>query len=95
VALNEISCCRNTLFTVNKASPFTLIMKNKDNFRTTKREGDSLGERDTQEAITQIPAPETVDKESDTTPPDHEVYVDLEPEELELDEEPLDVNDED
>ncbi|WP_242922627.1 hypothetical protein [Pontibacter liquoris] len=66
-------------------------MKNKDNFRTRREDGDELGERGENQKITKNPAPENADQESDTTPPDHEVYVDLEPDELHLDEEPLDV----
>lgn len=59
-------------------------MKNKDNFRTSKNDGDNLGERDSMEKVTNNPAPRKVDRESENTPPDHEVYVDLEPDELHI-----------
>ncbi|ARS34051.1 hypothetical protein [Pontibacter actiniarum] len=62
-------------------------MKNKDNFRTTKHDGDNLGERDSMEEVTKNPAPRKADRESQNTPPDHEVYVDLEPDELHLSDE--------
>lgn len=68
-------------------------MKNKDNFRTSKQDGDNLGKREGQEKISPNPAPKKVDRESEHTPPDHEVYVDLEPDELHLgDEDAEEVN---
>ena len=68
-------------------------MKNKDNFRTTKRDGDNLGERDSMEKVTKKAAPREDDRESRNTPPENEVYVDLEPDELHLseDEQPEEV----
>jgi len=66
-------------------------MKNKDNFRTRRDDGDDLGERNSMEKVTKNPVPEEVSHESDNTPPDHEVYVDLEPDELHEEDEPLDV----
>lgn len=65
-------------------------MKNKDNSRTRKDDGDSLGEHDKQKKVTEKPAPEKADRESENTPPDHEVYVDLEPDELHLGDEEVD-----
>lgn len=62
-------------------------MKNKDNFRTTKHEGDSLGKKEADEKIKQNPAPKEVDRESEMTPKENEVYVDLEPDELHIGEE--------
>lgn len=62
-------------------------MKNKDNFRTSKNDGDNLGERDSTEEVTKKPAPRGTDRESENTPPENEVYVDLEPDELHLSEE--------
>ncbi|MCX2738817.1 hypothetical protein [Pontibacter anaerobius] len=62
-------------------------MKNKDNFRTTKKDGDNLGERDSTEKVTKKPAPRKADRESENTPPENEVYVDLEPDELHLSDE--------
>lgn len=62
-------------------------MKSNDNFRTSKNDGDNLGERDSTEKTTKKPAPRQVDRESENTPPDHEVYVDLEPDELHLSDE--------
>ncbi|WP_439881640.1 hypothetical protein ACSX1A_00485 [Pontibacter sp. MBLB2868] len=70
-------------------------MKQKDNFRTTKHEGDSLGEKGKDEKIQNKPAPEKVDKESEMTPKENEVYVDLEPDELHVgDEKPTKVKEE-
>lgn len=65
-------------------------MKNKDNFRTRRDDGDSLGESDKQENVAKKPAPKKVDKESENTPPDHEVYVNLEPDELHIGDEEVD-----
>lgn len=65
-------------------------MKNKDNFRTRKDEDSSLGENGKQEEVKKNPAPEKADRESENTPPDHEVYVDLEPDELHLGDEEVD-----
>ncbi|MCJ8166479.1 hypothetical protein MKJ04_16660 [Pontibacter sp. E15-1] len=59
-------------------------MKNEDNFRVRKDDGDSLGEHHDKKKVTEESAPKKVDKESENTPPDHEVYVDLEPDELHL-----------
>ena len=49
-----------------------------------------MGEHDKQEKVTAKPAPEKADRESENTPPDHEVYVDLEPDELHLGDEEVD-----
>ena len=69
-------------------------MKQKDNFRTTKHEGDTLGEKGHDEKVQKNPAPKKADKESEMTPKENEVYVDLEPDELHLgDEEAETVND--
>ncbi|GAB3829063.1 hypothetical protein [Pontibacter rugosus] len=62
-------------------------MKNKDGARTTKRDGDSLGERDSIEKVTENPSPREADRESENTPPENEVYVNLEPDELHLSDE--------
>ncbi|MFD2248146.1 hypothetical protein [Pontibacter ruber] len=70
-------------------------MKQKDNAHIKKGDKDQLGEKGPQQELSKNPAPRDADHESDTTPPDHEVYVDLEPDELHPDEEPLDVNEED
>jgi len=69
-------------------------MQQKDNFRTRKDDGDSLGDKDKKQKISKDPAPSKADRESENTPPENEIYVDLEPEELHPDDEPLDVNDE-
>jgi hypothetical protein len=68
-------------------------MQNKDNFRTRKEDGDNLGEKDKDQKLSKNPAPKEDEKESENTPPENEVYVDLEPEELHPDDEPLDVSD--
>lgn len=67
-------------------------MQNKDNFRTRRDDGDNLGEKDHEHKLSKNPAPEKADRESEMTPPENEVYVDLEPDELHKDDEPLDVN---
>ncbi|WP_347158301.1 hypothetical protein [Pontibacter chitinilyticus] len=66
-------------------------MKNKENFRTRRDDGDDLGERNSTNKVTSDPAPEEVDHESENTPPENEVYVDLEPDELHDEDDPLDV----
>ncbi|MHA6248970.1 hypothetical protein ACXYMU_13595 [Pontibacter sp. CAU 1760] len=65
-------------------------MKNSDNFRTRKDDGGSLGDKDEKKKIADKPAPRKVDRESENTPPDHEVYVDLEPDELHIGDEEVD-----
>jgi hypothetical protein len=70
-------------------------MQNKDNFRTRKDDGDKLGEKDHNQKLTKNPAPKEDPRESEMTPPENEVYVDLEPDELHTDDEPLDVDEED
>ncbi|MBJ6118766.1 hypothetical protein JAO76_11215 [Pontibacter sp. BT310] len=70
-------------------------MKQKDNAHTKKGDKDSLGEKSEKKDISKNPAPIDADRESETTPSDHEVYVDLEPDELHLgdvDQEPEDVS---
>ncbi|TPE40614.1 hypothetical protein [Pontibacter mangrovi] len=64
-------------------------MNNKDNFRTSRQEGDNLGERDSKEKLSKNPAPPGTpkDRESRNTPPENEVYVNLEPDELHLSDE--------
>jgi hypothetical protein len=59
-------------------------MQNKDNFRSSKHEGDSLGKSKEGKNIKENPAPKEADKESETTPKENEVYVDLEPDELHI-----------
>lgn len=79
---------------VNGTSPTVYFeMKNKDSFKTGKDDSDNLGGKIKKREISNNPAPREDAHESDTTPPDHEVYVDLEPDELHLgDEEPEDVS---
>ncbi|MBB6611044.1 hypothetical protein H7F15_08350 [Pontibacter sp. Tf4] len=70
-------------------------MKQKDNAHIKKGDKDSLGEKSEKKEISKNPAPQEATRESETTPPDHEVYVDLEPDELHLgdsDQEPDDVS---
>jgi hypothetical protein len=59
-------------------------MKNEDNFHEKKSDSGHLGEQKDRNKVSDKPAPKSVDRESETTPPDHEVYVDLEPDELHL-----------
>ncbi len=59
-------------------------MKNDDNFRVRKDDGDNLGESEKKKKLADTPAPKEVDKESENTPPENEIYVDLEPDELHI-----------
>lgn len=70
-------------------------MQQKDNFRTRKDDGDNVGKKDHDQKLSDNPAPREADRESEMTPPENEIYVDLEPDELHPDEEPLDVDDKD
>ncbi|GAB3199942.1 hypothetical protein ABID22_003912 [Pontibacter aydingkolensis] len=63
-------------------------MKNKDNFRTTN-DADKLGEGAPRKNIDKNPAPREADRESLNTPKENEVYVDLEPDELHVGDEPV------
>lgn len=67
-------------------------MQHKENFRTRRDDGDNLGEKDKDQKLSKNPAPAEDERESENTPPENEVYVDLEPDELQEDEEPLDVS---
>lgn len=49
-----------------------------------------MGESDDQKKVSGKPAPKKADRESENTPPDHEVYVNLEPDELHLGDEEVD-----
>ncbi|TXK38020.1 hypothetical protein FVR03_14510 [Pontibacter qinzhouensis] len=69
-------------------------MKNTENTRTRKDGGDTLGKKEHTQEVTKNPAPKEADRESETTPPENEVYVDIEPDELHPDDEPLDVSEE-
>jgi len=67
-------------------------MKQKDNTHIKKGDHDQLGQSKKRE-LSDNPAPKEDKHESETTAPDHEVYVDLEPDELHIgDEEPDDVS---
>ncbi len=70
-------------------------MQQKDNFRTRRDDGDSLGEQEKAQKLSKNPAPAKDDRESENTPPENEIYVDLEPDELHEDDEPLDVREDD
>ncbi len=63
-------------------------MKQKDNTHIKKGDGDTLGESK-KKTISKNPAPKEDPRESETTPPDNEVYVDLEPDELHLGDEEI------
>ncbi|MEJ8756036.1 hypothetical protein WG947_03450 [Pontibacter sp. H259] len=68
-------------------------MKQKDNAHIKKGDHDTLGGSSNKRKLSDNPAPKEDPHESETTPPDHEVYVDLEPDELHLgDVEPDDVS---
>jgi hypothetical protein len=59
-------------------------MKQKDNSHEKKSGSGHLGQESEKKNISDKPAPKSADRESETTPPDHEVYVDLEPDELHI-----------
>ncbi|PKV66413.1 hypothetical protein [Pontibacter ramchanderi] len=68
-------------------------MKQKDNFHEKKSESGHLGKEGEKKKISDKPSPKSADRESDTTPPDHEVYVDLEPDELHIGDEEIEIED--
>jgi hypothetical protein len=68
-------------------------MKNKDNFHEKKSDSGHLGEEKDRNKVSDKPAPKGADRESETTPPEHEIYVDLEPDELHLADEEVEVID--
>ncbi|MDX5420178.1 MAG: hypothetical protein LPK09_13270 [Hymenobacteraceae bacterium] len=68
-------------------------MKNQDNFHEKKSDSGHLGEEKEKKKISDKPSPKGADRESENTPPDHEVYVDLEPDELHLADEEDEVED--
>jgi len=68
-------------------------MKNKENLHEKKRDSGHLGEEKERNKVSGKPAPREVDRESETTPPEHEIYVDLEPDELHLADEEIEVID--
>ena len=68
-------------------------MKNEDNFHEKKRDSGHLGKDSDKKKISGKPAPKSADRESDTTPPDHEVYVNLEPDELHIGDEEIEIED--
>lgn len=70
-------------------------MKNKDNFHEKKSDSGHLGEKKDRNAVSKNPAPKGTDpdRESETTPPGNEVYVNLEPDELHLGDEENQVED--
>jgi hypothetical protein len=59
-------------------------MKNKNAPKTRRDDGENLGNNDRNGEVSKNPAPKKVDRESENTPPDNEVYVNLEPDELHL-----------
>jgi len=69
-------------------------MQQKDKFRTRREDGDTVGDKDRKHKLSDNPAPKEAERESENTPPENEIYVDLEPDELHPDEEPLEVDDE-
>lgn len=50
-------------------------------------DGENLGKKDHENEVSKNPSPRKVDRESENTPPENEVYVDLEPDELHLSDE--------
>ncbi|PVY41794.1 hypothetical protein [Pontibacter virosus] len=68
-------------------------MKNQDNFHEKKRDSGHLGKDSDKKKVSGKPAPKSADRESENTPPDHEVYVDLEPDELHIGDEEIEIED--
>lgn len=64
-------------------------MNNRDNFRTRRDDGDNLGKKDHEQKVSKNPAPKGTprDRESENTPPENEIYVNMEPDELHLSDE--------
>lgn len=68
-------------------------MKNKDNSHEKKTESGQLGKESDKKNISGKPAPKSADRESENTPPDHEIYVNLEPDELHLGDGEIEIED--
>ncbi|RAU83587.1 hypothetical protein [Pontibacter arcticus] len=64
-------------------------MANKDTSKVKKGDGDTLGEKNIENRITKNPAPKEDTRESETTPPANEIYVNLEPDDLDLSDEDI------
>lgn len=69
-------------------------MKHNDSEKSRRDDGENLGKRDHENKVTKNPSPRGADRESENTPPENEVYVDLEPDDLHLgdDQQPEDVS---
>jgi len=68
-------------------------MKHNDSLKSRRDDGENLGKKDHENELSDNPAPRQVDRESEMTPPENQVNVDLEPDELHLgDQEPEEVN---
>ncbi|RDV13425.1 hypothetical protein DXT99_19745 [Pontibacter diazotrophicus] len=59
-------------------------MRHNDSQKTRRDDGENLGKKDHENELSENPAPKQVDRESENTPPENEVYVNLEPDELYL-----------
>ncbi len=66
-------------------------MKSEDTLTPNQDDESITGKRTSIKNVAQNRAPEKANHESDMTPPENEVYVDLEPDELSQEDEPLDV----
>lgn len=64
-------------------------MSHKDKFRTEKHHADSLGGSHKHKKVEEKPSPREADRESINTPEENQVYVDLEPDELHVGDEPV------
>ncbi|MDX5422714.1 MAG: hypothetical protein LPK14_10710 [Hymenobacteraceae bacterium] len=62
-------------------------MKQNDSLKSRRDDGENLGKKDHENKVEKNPSPRKVDRESENTPPENEVYVDLEPDELHLSDE--------
>ncbi|WP_276498115.1 hypothetical protein [Pontibacter litorisediminis] len=70
-------------------------MRHNDSLKSRRDDGENLGKKDHENKVTKKPAPREADRESQNTPPENEVYMDLEPDELHLsdEEQPEEVSD--
>ncbi len=66
-----------------------LIMSTKDSPKVRRDDGENLGKKDHQQQVSENPSPKGTprDRESEMTPPENEIYVNMEPDELHLSDE--------
>ncbi len=66
-------------------------MKSENTVTPNQNDENKTDKRTRIKHVAENPAPDKATHESDMTPPENEVYVDLEPDELSQEDEPLDV----